>query len=102
MITRQRVFEFLLDEDTPMEERVSQKAIFEKKLEEIVDKFDDFDELEKPLTCIKNGLGCWYTCMLYPDEGWLCDECAVGHECGEEMLLPVVNSPRVGVCGYVG
>jgi hypothetical protein len=39
MITRQRVFEFLLDEDTPMEERVSQKAIFEKKLEEIVDKF---------------------------------------------------------------
>ena len=27
---------------------------------------------------------------------------AVGHECGQEMLLPVVNSPRVGVCGYVG
>ena len=38
----------------------------------------------------------------YLDEGWLCDKCAAGHECGEEMLLPVVNSPRVGVCGYVG
>ena len=49
-----------------MEERVSQKAIFEKKLEDIVDKFDGFDELKKPLTYIKNGLGCWYTCMLYP------------------------------------
>ena len=49
-----------------MEERVSQKAIFKKKLEDIVDKFDGFDELKKPLTYIKNGLGCWYTCMLYP------------------------------------
>jgi len=35
-------------------------------------------------------------------EGWLCDECAAKHECGEDMLLPVVNSPRVGVCGYTG
>jgi len=49
-----------------MEERVSQKAIFDKKLEDIVEKFDGFDELKKPLTYIKNGLGCWYTCMLYP------------------------------------
>ena len=36
------------------------------------------------------------------NEGWLCDDCATEHECGEEMLLPVVNSPRVGVCGYTG
>lgn len=35
-------------------------------------------------------------------EGWLCDECAGEHECGEEMFLPVVNSPRVGMCGYTG
>jgi hypothetical protein len=34
--------------------------------------------------------------------GWLCDDCAPEHECGEEMLLPMVNSPRVGVCGYTG
>ena len=32
----------------------------------------------------------------------VCDECASGHECGEEMLMPVVNSPRMGVCGYSG
>lgn len=33
-------------------------------------------------------------------EGWLCDECAGEHECGDEMFLPVLNSPRTGVCGY--
>ena len=39
---------------------------------------------------------------IYDDEGWLCDDCAEEHECGEEMLLPVVNSPRVGMCAYTG
>ena len=28
----------------------------------------------------------------------LCDRCASKHECGEEMLVPLVNSPRAGVC----
>ena len=42
------------------------------------------------------------TDCVYDGEGWLCDECASKHECGEEMLLPVVNSPRVGMCGYSG
>jgi hypothetical protein len=41
-------------------------------------------------------------CSLQEGSGWLCEECAETHECGEEMLLPVVNSPRVGVCGYGG
>jgi len=35
-------------------------------------------------------------------KGWLCEACAVAHQCGDEMCLPVVNSPRVGVCGYTG
>ncbi len=39
---------------------------------------------------------------IWDGEGWLCKECADEHECGEEMLLPVVNSPRVGVCAYMG
>ena len=39
---------------------------------------------------------------LYSDEGWLCDGCAAQHQCDEEMFLPVVNSPRVGMCGYTG
>ncbi len=35
--------------------------------------------------------------------GWFCDQCAGGHKCATEIdLLPVVNSPRVGMCGYTG
>ncbi len=32
----------------------------------------------------------------------LCDPCAAKHECGEEFLVPLVNSPRAGFCGYTG
>lgn len=35
-------------------------------------------------------------------DGALCKACAADHECGEEMFLPIVNSPRIGVCGYCG
>jgi pRiA4b ORF-3-like protein len=42
------------------------------------------------------------TQCIYEDQGYLCDACAKDHECGEEMLLPRVNSPRDGVCGYTG
>jgi len=39
---------------------------------------------------------------LWDGRGWVCAKCAPNHECGDEMLLPVVNSPRVGVCGFTG
>lgn len=39
---------------------------------------------------------------IYYEKAWFCDECAAEHECGEDMLLPVVNSPRVGMCAYTG
>lgn len=39
---------------------------------------------------------------IFDGKGWLCDDCAEQHECGEDMLLPVVNSPRVGMCAYAG
>ena len=35
-------------------------------------------------------------------EGLLCDECIGKHGCEEEMFLPVVNSPRKGMCAYSG
>ena len=38
----------------------------------------------------------------WDEGGWLCETCAEDHECDEEMRLPVVNSPRTGVCGYAG
>ena len=39
---------------------------------------------------------------VWEGEGLLCESCAEEHECDEEMLLPVVNSPRMGECGYTG
>ena len=57
-----------------------------------------------PIKCEICGKTATYVCSqcIYEGKGWLCDECASKHECGEEMLLPVVNSPRVGTCGYTG
>jgi len=54
--------------------------------------------------CVSCGKMATHICTecIWSGEGCLCDECASGHECGEDMLLPVVNSPRVGVCGYTG
>jgi hypothetical protein len=34
--------------------------------------------------------------------GLLCEAHSETHNCGEQMLLPVVNSPRMGVCAYQG
>jgi hypothetical protein len=53
------------------------------------------DQCENPATTI---------CVecLYDGQGWLCDDCALTHGCDEEMFLPLVNSPRAGICGYVG
>ena len=31
-----------------------------------------------------------------------CRPCLAKHECGDEICLPIVNSPRTGVCGYSG
>ncbi len=40
-------------------------------------------------------------CQWDSDNPFYCESCARGHE-HEEMLLPVTNSPRMGVCGYTG
>ena len=39
---------------------------------------------------------------VWEGEGLLCDGCAARHACDDDMLLPVVNSPRVGQCGFTG
>ena len=38
----------------------------------------------------------------YEGEGWLCKKCVKKHNCEELYFLPVLNSPRAGVCGYTG
>jgi hypothetical protein len=52
--------------------------------------------------CGKEATDVCTECIWSTEEAWLCEKCAPKHECGEDMLLPVVNSPRVGVCGYMG
>ncbi len=45
----------------------------------------------------------WICCECSDeDRGRLCEECAETHECGEDMLVPQVNSPRAGMCDYWG
>lgn len=39
---------------------------------------------------------------IWDGDPLLCDGCAADHEHDEEMFLPVVNSPRMGMCGYAG
>lgn len=42
-------------------------------------------------------------CMYETDNPFYCEDHAEDHDCvEEEMLLPVVNSPRMGMCGYTG
>jgi len=55
------------------------------------------DKCGKPATKV-----CTY-CSEKDGKGFcLCDDCAPKHKCGEEYQLPVVNSPRVGICRYTG
>lgn len=56
------------------------------------------------IPCVECGQAATVVCSqcIWDDSGWLCEACGKRHECGEEMFLPVVNSPRVGMCGYVG
>lgn len=52
-------------------------------------------------SCDKPAIAVCCQCV-YEGTGWVCDDCAKKHKCGEDMLLPVVNSPRVGMCDYTG
>lgn len=52
--------------------------------------------------CGKNPAVAICTQCLWEGSGFLCEECSKTHECGEDMLLDVCNSPRMGVCGYCG
>lgn len=42
------------------------------------------------------------TQCAYEGRGFCCALHSKRHACGDDMLLPVVNSPRMGVCGYTG
>lgn len=56
-----------------------------------------------PVPCSRCHGAAIQICMFCSD-GPLCGECLVAHdeECEDGGLLPVVNSPRMGVCSYTG
>ncbi|MFH1038348.1 MAG: hypothetical protein V1789_06755 [PVC group bacterium] len=58
------------------------------------------------ISCVMCGKPATKICSLcrYEGDPWFCDDCAPKHDCEAEgeAFLPVVNSPRVGVCGYCG
>jgi hypothetical protein len=55
-------------------------------------------------SCGKCGAAAALICSecAWSGEGLFCKKCARRHEHGDEYCLPVVNSPRMGVCGYTG
>lgn len=57
-----------------------------------------------PIVCETCGRPATQVCSgcIWNAPAWFCDKCAKDHECDQEMFLPVVNSPRVGTCGYSG
>jgi predicted RNA-binding Zn-ribbon protein involved in translation (DUF1610 family) len=85
--------------------RLNLKVVSKRKVEDADSSILLLARNEPPfITCASCGKKAIYICRVcgYSGEGWVCDDCASEHECGEDMLLPVVNSPRVGVCGYTG
>ena len=49
-----------------MDDRRSMKEKYDTRMEEIMKRYDSFSELHKPVEYIRNGLGSWFTCLLYP------------------------------------
>lgn len=61
----QRLKEFL-GKDPPIEERRQMKELWDKELQLSVDEYKEYLDVRKVVKYIENGLGCWYTCLLYP------------------------------------
>ena len=60
-----RLKEFL-EKEPSMDERKEKKSLFEEEMKDIVKKYREYEELSVPVVYIENGLGKWYTCLLYP------------------------------------
>ena len=48
-----------------MDQRKAMKIAFDMRMEGLVRRYDPYRELHKPVEYIKNGLGSWFTCLLY-------------------------------------
>jgi transposase len=55
-----------IDSKPSMKEREEQKELWDKDMVDLVNRFSMNKKLSKPLKYIENGLGNWFTCLLYP------------------------------------
>jgi hypothetical protein len=57
-----------------------------------------------PWTCGAGSKPATLVCCTHESESspFVCSAHEKGHACSDAMFLPVVNSPRMGVCGYAG
>src|SRR3989338_8798156 len=39
---------------------------------------------------------------IWDGKGFVCKDCSKQHKCVEPCFLPIVNSPRIGMCGFTG
>ena len=49
-----------------MDSRMAMKMVFDRRMEDLVRRYDSHQDLHKPVEYIHNGLGSWFTCLLYP------------------------------------
>ena len=49
-----------------MDQGKAMKIVFDSRIEDLVKRYDTYGELHKPVEYIRNGLGSWFTCLLYP------------------------------------
>ena len=55
-----------IGKDPPLQERQQQKVIWDAELQMVVDEYIKYLDVRMKAHYIENGLGSWYTCLLYP------------------------------------
>ena len=107
-------YEYDFGSTTELSLRVTEMGPYEPGRETITDELGhDHDEitllarnLPPEIDCEECGASAVVVCQrcLHDPEApaWLCGTCGDEHDCDRPVLMPVVNSPRVGVCGYTG
>jgi transposase len=63
---RFRLLKEFLGKDPPITKRLLIKERWDKELTALVEKYIKYDDTRVKAQYIKNGLGSWYTCLLYP------------------------------------
>lgn len=63
---RFRLLKEFLGKDPPMSERRCQKETWDKEIADLVEQYEGSIHTKHLVTYLKNGLGSWHTCLLYP------------------------------------